>query len=591
MFLGFDSFRWFEGVVEDRFDPLELGRVRVRVYGIHTSQKVKSEQEGIPTDELLWMTVATPTTSARTSGIGDAPLGLLEGSEVFGYFKDQMCQVGVVLFSTGGIERKNNPSKGFSDPNGVYPREGYIKQQDVNKLARTSSLSNTEEPVYENNDVGKDNTVNKIQEVNRDVAVKPDDTPVGEYVPNDNPDFSIETMLARDEGIRNRVYWDSEGYPTVGIGHLIIRKKTKDMAEINKILGESVGRTVSGAINESEISSLFKQDLGKVQKDIKINSTTAPVYNKMNKSRQMALENMGFQMGVGGLAKFKNTLKAMNEERWEDAYRGLLDSLWAKQTPGRAQRVAKIILTGNLESYGVMQEKSQARMMAFAAPRESSPEDPFTPTDSRIMFKEPESSYNARYPYNKVYESEAGHVEEFDSTPGSERYRLLQPSGTYTELSANGRRVTKIVGEDFLIVQEGRNVNIKGNLNVVIEGDAQIYNMGNVTQTIDGNVTEFIRGNVKQTIEGEAYAHIKQNAEIIVDKDMSATVKQNLNAVVEQDATIDVTQKVTVNAENADVFVKEDINLKAKNIDAQADNITMHGQDLVKITGGTVQVG
>lgn len=591
MFLGFDAFRWFEGVVEDRFDPLELGRVRVRVYGTHTSQKVKSEQQGIPTNELLWMTVATPTTSARVSGIGDSPTGLVEGSEVFGFFRDQMCQVGVVLFSLGGIERKTNPDKGFSDPNGQYPRQGYYGQSDVNKLARSSGLTEDEIPDYNAPDVGAKTDVNKIQKVNTDVAVNPSDTANDAYVPNDDPkDFSIETMLARDEGIRSRVYWDSEGYPTVGIGHLIIRKNTKDMNEINGILSRQLGRQVNGSITEDEISKLFKDDLGKVQKDIVINGTTGPVYKKMNRSRQMALENMGFQMGVGGLAKFKNTLKAMDEERWADAHRGLLDSLWAKQTPGRAQRVAKIILTGNLESYGVMNDTVKMRMFSVST-RELSPEDPYTPEDTRIMFTEPETSYNASYPYNHVYESESGHIQEFDDTPGSERYRLMHPAGTYTEVSPDGRNVTKIVGEDFLIVQQGRNVNIKGNLKVVIESDAMIYNMGNVTQTVDGNVTEFVRGNVKQTVEGEVFVHAKENVEVIVEKDLNATVNQNLNAIVEQDATVNVTKKATVNAENADVFVKEDMNLKAKNIDAQADKISMHGQDLVSITGGTVRVG
>lgn len=590
--MGFDGFKWFEGVVEDRFDPLELGRVRVRVYGIHTAQKVKSEQEGIPTEELLWMNCITPITSARVSGIGDSPTGLVEGSEVFGYFRDPMCQVGVILGSIGGIEHKTNSDKGFADPNGQYPREGYYGQQDVNKLARTMSLNEQEEPVSEG-DVGSNNNANKLQQANRDVAVNPDDTPAGEWIADDDPDFTIEEMLARDEGIRTRVYWDSEGYPTVGIGHLILLKKTKDMSVINAALSQQVGRPTSGSITNEEVSMLFKKDLGDVQRDIVKNSRTGPVYKKMNRSRQMAMENMSFQMGVGGLAQFKNTLKAMDEERWQDAYRGLQDSLWARQTPGRSNRVSKIVLTGNLESYGIMVKEPEGKTLSamFATRADESPEDPFTPEDTRIMFEEPKTSFAAQYPYNHVYESESGHIQEFDDTPGSERYRRMHPAGTYEEISPDGKRVTKIVGDDYLIVQSGRNVNIKGNLNIVIEGNAQIYNMGNVTQTVDGNVTEFIRGNVKQTIEGEAYTHVKQNAQVIIDKNLQATVKQNLNAIVEQNATVDIGQKATVNAENADVTVKENMNLKARNLDAQADTITMHGQALVKITGGTVQVG
>lgn len=596
MFLGHNNFKWFEGVVEDRFDPLELGRVRVRVYGLHTAQKVKSELEGIPTEELLWMNVLTDAQSARVSGIGHTPMGLVEGSEVFGYFRDPMCQVGVIIGSIGGIEHKTNPQQGFSDPNGQYPKENYYGQQDVNVLARSSSLNEQEEIV--NNDPGKLANTNIITDATSATAVNPDDTPAGEWVADDDPNYTIEKMLINDEGIRNRVYKDSEGYPTVGIGHLIIRQATMSPSVINPILSKQVGREVNMSINNEEISMLFQKDLKDVQTDIVKNNKTGPVYIKMNRSRQMAMENMSFQMGVGGLAKFTNTLKAMDEERWTDAYNGILNSLYARQTPGRARRVAKIVLTGNLESYGVMIKEPEGKTLSamrvnYAAPRadEDDPEAPFTPEDTRIMFTEPKTSYAAQYPYNHVYESESGHIQEFDDTPGAERYRLMHPAGTYTEISPDGKRVTRIIGDDYEIVHSNQYLNIKGNINVVIEGNAQIYNMGDVTQTIDGNVTEFIRGNVKQTIEGEAYTHVKQNAEIIVDKDMSATVKQNMNVVVEQNATVNVTENAVITAKNADITIEEKLNAKATDMDFNATNINMFGESLVKITGGTVQVG
>ena len=594
MFLGMNGFKWFEGVVEDRFDPLELGRVRVRVYGLHSEQKVKSEKVGIPTEELLWMNCITPITSARVSGIGDSPTGLVEGSEVFGYFRDQMCQVGVILGSIGGIEHKTNPDKGFADPNGQYPREEYFGQQDVNKLARNMSLNDQGEPTT-GGDVGANSTYNQLQEVQTSVAVNPDDGPVDDYVADDDPNYTIEKMLVNDEGVRNRVYWDSEGYPTIGIGHLIIMRKTKDMSEINRILSEHVGRQTNGSITSAEISQLFKQDLEKVQKDIVKNSRTGPVYIKMNRSRQMAMENMSFQMGVAGLAQFKNTLKAMEEERWKDAYRGLQDSLWARQTPGRSQRVSKVVLTGNLESYGVMVPPPENRTLsAMAVSRtetNNSPEDPFTPEDSRIMFEEPKTSYAAQYPYNHVYESESGHVQEFDDTPGAERYRRIHPSNTYTETRPDGSVVTKIVGDNYLIVQSGNKVNIKGNLQVVVEGNAQVYHMGNVVQQVDGNVQELVRGNVKQKVEGEVRGEYMQNVEVIVHKDLNANVKQNLNAEVEQNATVNVTETATVTAKNARVAIDEKLEATAKNMDFNADNINMFGKSLVKITGGTVQVG
>ena len=47
--LSDNGFVWFLGVVEDRNDPIQLGRVRVRCFGFHTDDKDK-----IPTNMLPW---------------------------------------------------------------------------------------------------------------------------------------------------------------------------------------------------------------------------------------------------------------------------------------------------------------------------------------------------------------------------------------------------------------------------------------------------------------------------------------------------------------------------------------------------------
>ena len=50
-FMGFDGFIWFTGVVEDRRDPMKLGRMKVRIAGIHTELKEQGLEEGIPTED------------------------------------------------------------------------------------------------------------------------------------------------------------------------------------------------------------------------------------------------------------------------------------------------------------------------------------------------------------------------------------------------------------------------------------------------------------------------------------------------------------------------------------------------------------
>ena len=129
-FLGLDGFIWFYGVVEDRNDPYLIGRVRVRCFGHHTGDKTV-----LPTSDLPWAQVMLPVTSAGISGIGQSPTGLVEGSHVFGFFRDgEARQEPVVMGSLPGYPAKlADTTKGFNDPLGEYPR--YVNAPDTSQLA------------------------------------------------------------------------------------------------------------------------------------------------------------------------------------------------------------------------------------------------------------------------------------------------------------------------------------------------------------------------------------------------------------------------------------------------------------------------
>ena len=130
-FLGKNDFIWFFGVVEDRNDPIQLGRVRVRAYGWHTDDKNE-----IPTESLPWAIPLQSITSAAVSGKGTSPTGILEGTWVVGFFADgKDASEPYILGSFAGIPQYSaDSSRGFNDPNGVYPK--YVDESDVNKLAR-----------------------------------------------------------------------------------------------------------------------------------------------------------------------------------------------------------------------------------------------------------------------------------------------------------------------------------------------------------------------------------------------------------------------------------------------------------------------
>ena len=129
-FLGLNGFLWFVGVVEDRMDPQYVGRVRVRCLGHHTSDRVT-----LPTADLPWASVVMPVTSSGISGLGCSPSFLVEGSWVFGYFRDgNNRQEPVVLGSLPGKPAElPKPGEGFYDPTLTYPK--VAGETDVNRLA------------------------------------------------------------------------------------------------------------------------------------------------------------------------------------------------------------------------------------------------------------------------------------------------------------------------------------------------------------------------------------------------------------------------------------------------------------------------
>ena len=132
-FMGKNGFIWFVGVVENRADPKHLGRLKVRCLGYHTENLDK-----LPTADLPWAHVMNPITSATVSGVGQTPLGTVEGSWVVGFFQDGAdAQMPVIIGTLPGIPDSlpdSESKKGFQDSvNAVYPK--YKDETDVNRLA------------------------------------------------------------------------------------------------------------------------------------------------------------------------------------------------------------------------------------------------------------------------------------------------------------------------------------------------------------------------------------------------------------------------------------------------------------------------
>jgi len=149
------NFFWWQGVVEGRHDEMhpdgkKLGRVQVRILGLHSPmyEGDTAEGEGIDPAQLHWAFPMNPITSSGQDGIGQTPLGLLEGSWVFGFSRDGEFSHDLIIMGSYGAyqeEDKNPEFDGFCDPElsgaavpdrpkGPYP--AMLGEESTNRLAR-----------------------------------------------------------------------------------------------------------------------------------------------------------------------------------------------------------------------------------------------------------------------------------------------------------------------------------------------------------------------------------------------------------------------------------------------------------------------
>ena len=99
---------WWTGVVENRHDPMKLGRCQVRIMGYHSPDLRK-----MPTEKLPWSVPMMPIVSGSQTGVGWSPTGPVEGTHVVGFFRDgEDGQEPVMMGTLPGIPKKGGDKKG-----------------------------------------------------------------------------------------------------------------------------------------------------------------------------------------------------------------------------------------------------------------------------------------------------------------------------------------------------------------------------------------------------------------------------------------------------------------------------------------------
>lgn len=133
-------------------------------------------------------------------------------------------------------------------------------------------------------------------------------------------------QLKIDEGVVYEVYKDHLGYPTFGVGHLVLESDPE------------YGLEVGSVVSEERVKECFERDL-----DIAIEECNQLYedgrFGDLPSEVQQILVNMMFNMGRTRLSKFKKMHAAILEGNWVEAAKEGRDSRWYRQVTNRAERL------------------------------------------------------------------------------------------------------------------------------------------------------------------------------------------------------------------------------------------------------------
>lgn len=166
-----------------------------------------------------------------------------------------------------------------------------------------------------NSDLGRHSVLKSVQQIAQQLET---DT------------MNLIDILVYEEGFRTKPYLCSEDYVTIGFGTKLHKQQGMDPSQFAiTVTHESAKQLLLDEVSKIEIQ-LNKSEKGKV-------------FAGLSNDRRAVILSMAYQMGVHGVLKFPAMWRGLEAQDWETAGHEALDSLWARQTPQRAGRHARIL--------------------------------------------------------------------------------------------------------------------------------------------------------------------------------------------------------------------------------------------------------
>jgi len=274
--------KMYRGVVEDNNDPLNVGRVKVRIFGLHTqdNENTSSPKNGkfgiIKSSDLVWAEVNGPTSFGLVSGVGVSSV-LLQGTWVRVILENDNPNKPVVFGTISGTSqqrKKYADGEGFNDKDGIYPLDARLTEPDIHRFVRNDKLNaqtyDTPKSVYSSKDTPHKQINDNVDKVTTTDSVsgadatqtEPNSTNDASTYPNNNV---IETasghVIEFDDTPNNeriRLYHTSGSYFEIKPDGTFVQKSVNAtgknhfiaMADVEEHIAKNVRRLIEQNLDE-----------------------------------------------------------------------------------------------------------------------------------------------------------------------------------------------------------------------------------------------------------------------------------------------------------------------------------------------------
>lgn len=205
---------------------------------------------------------------------------------------------------------------------------------------------------------------------------------------------------------------------------------------------------------------------------------------------------------------------------------------------------------------------------------------------------QPEAPYAAKYPFNKVFETESGHVQEFDDTPGMERINTYHRSGTFTEVDTNGTQVNYIVGDNFILMETNGFIHVAGDCNITVEGNVNLFTRSDLNAQVSGNANVEVGNNLEIGVANNVTMAVGSDFDLKVGGQFRVTSDAGMELVTGGSLAVQSDQATTIKAES--IYHEADATFAAKAGSAMkhsAATVNIKGTGAVNVDYGTYNLG